>query len=80
LLDCFEHVSWLGDTRQVNLRLRSRIAALTAECATPDSLKVGSHTLGFVEFQRTRMRFLLGNADVVENIQNCPALNFQFAR
>jgi hypothetical protein len=80
LLKRFEHISGLGDVRQVDLRLWRRIATRTCWQAALDSLEVSAHTLGFIKLQRTGVRLLLCNADVVENIQNCPALNFQFAR
>jgi hypothetical protein len=80
LLKRFQHISRLGDMRQVNLRLWRRIATRTCWYAGPESLEVSAHTLGFIKLQRTGVRLLLCNADVVENIQNCLALNFQFAR
>ena len=80
LLKRFEHISGLGDMRKVNLRLWSRIATRTCRCAGPDSLEVSAHPLGFVELQRTGVRLLLSDADIVEDIQNRLALDFQFAR
>jgi hypothetical protein len=80
LLQCLEHVSGLGDMREVDLRPGSRVGAQATRSARPEPLEVSAHTFGFVEFERTRMCLFLCNADVVENIQNCPALNFQFAR
>jgi hypothetical protein len=80
LLERSQHISGLGDMGQINLGSRRRIAATTGACAGPDSLEVSAHTFGLVKLQRTGVRFLLCNADVVENIQNCLALNFQFAR
>jgi len=65
---------------QVDLRPGSRVGPCAARSTRPEPLEVSPHTFGFVEFKRTRMRLLLCNADVVENIQNYPALNFQFAR
>ncbi len=65
---------------QVNLGSLRRIAARTSPSAGPDSLEVSPNTFGLVKLQRTGVGFLLRNADVVENIQNCLALNFQFAR
>jgi len=66
--------------RQVDLRPWSRIGAGACGYAGLDSLEVSTHTLGFIKLQRTGVRLLLCNADVVENIQNCLALNFQLAR
>jgi hypothetical protein len=51
LLECLENISWLGDTRQVDLRLGCRVATHPTGCAALDSLEVSAHTLGFVELQ-----------------------------
>ena len=80
LLKRLEHISGLGDMRQVDLRPWRGITSRTCRYAGLDSLEVSAHTLGFIKLQRTGVRLLLYNADVVENIQNCFALNFQFAR
>jgi hypothetical protein len=39
---------------------------------------MGAHTRGLVFFKRTGVRLLLGNANGFENIENGPALYFQF--
>jgi len=80
LLESFEHISGLGDTRKVNFRFGSRIGARAGRCARPHPLKVSAHTIGFVELKRTGVRLLLSNTHVIENIENSLALNFQFAR
>ncbi len=41
---------------------------------------VGTHTLGFIDLDGARMRFLLGNPYSRESVQNFPALNFQLSR
>jgi hypothetical protein len=43
-------------------------------------LEVSAHTLSLVELQRAGVRLFLGDADVIEDIQNSPALNFKLSR
>jgi hypothetical protein len=81
LLNGLKYIARLRDARPVDLRLGSRgVRTLAAGCAGPAALKVSTHTLGFVELQRTGVRLLLRDADIIENIQDSPALDFQFTR
>lgn len=63
----------------VDFRLDLR---LMTSCAAPATRPgdIGAHTLGFVRFDRTRMRLLLGNSDRRERVQNFSALYFQLTR
>jgi len=82
LLDSLEHVTRLGNPRQVDLRLvlDALTAPRVASAAGPAALKVRAHTLCFVKLKRTGMRLLLGNAHVIEHIENSSALDFQLSR
>jgi len=77
--ECLEHVAGLGDLRQVDLRFefvgRPRLAA---GAAFSDVAEVLAHLLGFIGFERTGMRLLLGNAHFFQAFENFPALDFQF--
>jgi hypothetical protein len=37
-----------------------------------------AHTLGFIELKRAGMGLLLGDAYIVEHVEDSPALDFQF--
>jgi hypothetical protein len=80
LLDRFEHVSRLGDSRPVDFLLRLA-AILPGRCgAIPaTTLEVPAHTLRFVFFKRAGVGLFLGNPDSCQGIQNLPAFHFQFA-
>jgi hypothetical protein len=82
--NCFQHVSGFGDVRQIDLGLdsigsglrgtgspRSRTFASAAE--------ISAHLVGFVVFQGTGMRLLLGYANVRQRIENRFAFDFQLS-
>jgi hypothetical protein len=41
---------------------------------------VRAHTLGFIELKRTGVSLFLGNAYVIEHVEDRLALHFQFTR
>jgi len=80
--DCLENISGLGDVRQVDLGLdfvsfsAGCTRGLCRGCLGPE---VSPHLLRFMFFQRTGVRFLLGNSDLCKHIENGLALDFQFS-
>jgi hypothetical protein len=81
LLNGLKHVAWLGDPRPVNLLFRLVVYSLRRPGTVPaaGSLEVLAHTLGFVFFERTGVRLLLGHADSRQRVKDGPALDFQLA-
>ncbi len=82
LLDRLEHVARFGHARPVNLRLGRSIVvgAIGTRTARSSALKMCAHTLGFIELKRTGVCLLLGNAYVIEHVEDRLALHFQFTR
>ena len=79
-----QHVSGLGDMRQVNLGfdfvgagIRSA-RRLCRAVPVPRAFEVCTNFFGFVVFERTGMRLLLGDANFRQHIENGFAFDFQF--
>ncbi len=79
-----QHIAGLGDVRQVYLGpdFVFRVRGLGAlGLATLHSLllrlEMGAHLFRLIRFQRTRVRFLLGNPDGRKYVQDRFALDFQ---
>jgi len=80
LLDGFPHIARFGDMRQVNLGLEllcrgGRARATAATAGLRMLRKILLHTLRFVRFDRTGVRFLFCYADLGENVENLFALD-----
>jgi len=80
LLDGFPHIARFGDVRQVNLGLEliwrgGRARATAAAAGLRMFRKVSLHTLRFIHFDRTGVRFLFGYTDLGENVENLFALD-----
>jgi hypothetical protein len=84
--DCFQHVSRLGDVGKIDFGLDALAVALAAgarrfppivSCGA--SMEMGANLLGFVVLERAGVRFLLGNADLLQYIEDCLAFNFQLS-
>jgi hypothetical protein len=77
LLNCFEHIARFRYARPVDLLLRLAIhlrrAATVLAAAT---MKVLTHPLCFVCFQRAGVCLLFGHANVRQGIKDRPALHF----
>lgn len=78
LQDSFEHVTRLGDMRQIYLGFGRSISPRGGGSAGFATLKVSTHTFGLVGLQRTGVGLLLGNSHGFKNIKNRLALDFQF--
>ncbi len=77
-----QHISWLGDVREVDLGLDFICVAPRAwrtrrRARFGRSAEVGPHFLCLVVLERTGMGLLLGDSDFGENIENRFAFNFQ---
>jgi hypothetical protein len=80
LLNSFEHIAWFGNSRPVDLLLGLAVHDLRrAGAILPTTVKVLTHPLGFVFFQRRRVGFLFGHADVRQGVKDRPAFDFQLA-
>jgi hypothetical protein len=81
LLNGLEHVAGLRNPRPVNLLFWLVVYSLRGpgSISTAGTLEVLAHTLGFIFFERTGVRLLLGHADSCQGIQDRPALYFQLA-
>ena len=71
-----QDIAGLGNFRQINLRLGCALGA-RRPCSSLAALQVSAHTLSFIFLQRTGVRFLLRDADRLENIEDSSALDFQ---
>jgi hypothetical protein len=76
LLDCLQHVARFRYLRPVDFRLCvcDLLPGRSAGFARSAAAQAHAHTLGFVEFERTRVRFLLRDADFFQHIKNLLAL------
>ena len=79
-----QHITRLGDMRQINLcfdfvsvAARTRRARRRGLCVG-SSAEMGPHLLCFVLLDRTRMRLFLSDANFDQDIKNRLALDFQF--
>jgi hypothetical protein len=81
LLNGLEHVAGLRNPRPVNLLFWLVVCSLLSPgtVSAAGTLEVLAHTLGFIFFERTGVRLLLGHADSCQGIQDRPALYFQLA-
>jgi hypothetical protein len=82
--DRLQHVSGLGDVRQINLGLDSvgsglRSTGTSRSWAFAGAAEIGTHFIGFVVFQGTGMRLFLGHADFRQRIENRFAFDFQLS-
>jgi hypothetical protein len=67
--------------RPVDLRFRFGFVPRTGAPASAAPLQnVGAHTFCFIRLDGARMRFLLGNPDRRESVQNLFTLDFQLPR
>jgi len=82
LSDQLEHITGLGDVREVNLGLDFVSFAAGARLGGRglgfSGTEVGPHLFRFVFLDRTGVRFLLRDADFDQDIKNRLALDFQF--
>ena len=80
-----QHVSRLGDMRQVNLGFDFIGAGmrgarrLPRAVPVPRAFEVCTNLFSFVLFERAGMRLLLGDADFSQHIENGFAFDFQFS-
>ena len=87
LRDRAQHVARARDVREINLRLdfvfgvrgRTGRSGSGCCCLSTGRTKTFAHQFCFVLFQRTRMRFLLGNPNLAEHIKNGFALDLKLA-
>jgi hypothetical protein len=81
LLNSLKHVAWLRNPGPVNLLFRLVVCSLRRPGTVPaaGTLEVLAHPLGFVFFERTGVRLLLGHADSGQGVKDRPALYFQLA-
>jgi hypothetical protein len=79
----FQHIPGLGNVRQVNLRLefvgRRRGCARATAAAGRLLGKILLNALGFIYFDGTGVRFLLGDADLDKNVEDRLALDLKFS-
>jgi hypothetical protein len=75
-----QHVSRLGDLRQVDLRaeLIRRARPTAGSGAMVKVTEVLTYLLCFVGFERAGVGLLLGDANLGQRFENLPALDFQF--
>ncbi len=76
------HIARLGDTRQVDLRLRLRGCSLFRPgrgAFHASAVEERAYPLRLIVFQRTGMGLLLAHADLRQRVKNLFALDFQFA-
>jgi hypothetical protein len=79
LLDCFQHVARLRYLRPVDFWFCfcDLLPGCSAGFARAAAAQAHAHTFGFIEFERTRVRFLLRDADFFQHIKNLLALYFK---
>jgi hypothetical protein len=80
--DELEHITWLGDMRQVDLGLDLVAFAASARLGGRGlgfcrSAEMRANLLGFVFLDRTRVRLLFSDSDFNQDVKNCLALDFQ---
>ena len=81
--DELEHIAWLGDMRQVDLRLNLVAFAASARLGGRGlgfgtGAEMSAHLLGFVFLDRTRVGLLFCDSDFNQDVKNRLALDFQF--
>ena len=81
LLNGLEHVAGLRNPRPIDLLFWLIVCSLRSPgtVSAAGTLEVLAHTLGFIFFERTGVRLLLGHADSRQGVKDGPALNFQLA-
>ena len=86
LADGTENIAGTGDVREIDLGLdligfgTRGTRGLRRRLRLPaGAAKMSPHLLGFVFFKRAGMRFLLGDSDFEQHIEDRLALNFQFS-
>ena len=78
-----QHITGLGDVRQINLGLdliRSRMSGTGRPSGTVSitrAFEVGTNFFRFVLFERAGMGLLLGDTHFRQYVKNSLALNFQ---
>ena len=81
--DGLQHIPRLGNVRQVNLGLELIGRCWGARTAAAARLMLGKilfNALGFIFFDGTGVRFLLGYADLKKNVENRLALDLELSR
>jgi len=85
LRDRLQHIARLGDVRQVDLGLelvrpRRRRTRATGRASAGMLRIVVLHALGFIHFDRTRVRFLFCDTDIGKYVEDFFALHLEFPR
>jgi hypothetical protein len=80
LLDRFEHVAWLGDSRPVDLLLRLAVYLRGSGAVLPAPLKMLTYPLCFIAFQGAGVCLFLSHTNGRQGIKDRPALYFELAR
>ena len=81
LLNGLEHVAGLRNPRPIDLLFWLIVCSLRSPgtVSAAGTLEVLAHTLGFIFFERTGVRLLLGHPHQRKRIQNSFALDFQLS-
>jgi hypothetical protein len=75
------HIADAVHLRPVDLRLHLGLVPHAGAAASAAALQnVGAHTFSLIRLDGARMRFLLGNPDCRESVQNLFTLDFQLPR
>jgi hypothetical protein len=83
--DGFQHISRLGDVGKIDLGLYSLgfsatgTGRLCGGVALASSTEMGADLLGLVFLKRAGVRFLLDNANFLQNIEDRLTFDFQFS-
>ena len=83
--DCFQHIPGLGDVRKIDLCLyplgfsATHAGRLCGGGILGGSTKMDADLLSFVLLERAGVRFLFGNADFLQNIEDRLTFDFQFS-
>jgi hypothetical protein len=64
----------------LDLRLAVAAGTLFAPGASALTSQILAHPLGFIDFDGTRVRLLLGDSDLGEDVKDLFTLDFQFPR
>jgi len=82
LRDGLQHIAWLGDVREIDLRLELVLRRRNARAAARAGLMlliIRFDALRLVHFDGTGVRFLFGDADLEKNVEDFLALDLKFS-
>jgi hypothetical protein len=79
--DGLQHISWLGDMREIDFGRNGLCSARSSRGRmAARAIELRTHFFGFIFLERTGVRLSRTDAELCQDIKNLAALDFQLSR